>query len=786
MGPMRLCFAARATLFAATLALFACDSESEPIEPACTAGEVVDCYTGTEATFGEGTCRSGTRTCRDDGSGFDECTGEILPQAEDCATPLDESCDGAPNDGCPCEPGSTAACYSGAEATVGHGICVAGEQTCSASGLGFGACTGEVLPAEEDCATPADDDCDGEVNEPDAGCLCEPGEQISCYSGPPNTAGVGTCLGGLATCLPSGVGFGACEGEELPASEDCGTPEDEDCDGISNGPDAGCTCAPGAIVPCYSGPSGTVEVGTCAYGENVCEETGLGFGACEGDVTPTVEDCATPDDEDCDGEANQPSAGCECTPSESEACYPGPPATLGVGQCTAGTRTCNGGGQWAPCTGEVLPSVEDCAIDEDENCDGLVNEGCPCPAETVQTLASENCATDYGETLWRVEIPDWITKMFTLPDGSVVGIMRRYAAAPGYQAITPGAFPSALVGKWDNTGTLIWGREAYGFGTPDANPSFELGPAADGGFAMGMPAGNFAATAFGASPITTLSDGALRVLYSISPDGDALFAVEPPITHQFETNTIPYAVAGLPGGGLVYAISFYGLLIQGYDATGALAWEHSLPAVDSDRIELASAPDGSVIVAFSSNDPVDFGAGPIPENPPANVPDLLVVRFDQDGNQIWGVRPQSGGYIFSMRVHDGVIAIGEENHFVRLSLSDGALLSSQTVPSFLSSRPHGIVGNDALLYGDFYSPGPKDFGLGPLAPYSGSSGTMFAFREGTQPRFARAPLVSHLGSLAGDAPDTLYASFLVQGAFDLDGVPENAAVRTTYLARLAR
>ena len=46
--------------------------------------------------------------------------------------------------------------------------------------------------------------------------------------------------------------------------------------------------------------------------------------------------------------------------------------------------------------------------------------------------------------------------------------------------------------------------------------------------------------------------------------------------------------------------------------------------------------------------------------------------------------------------------------------------------------------------------------------------------------------MSHLGSLAGDAPDTLYASFLVQGAFDLDGVPENAAVRTTYLARLAR
>jgi hypothetical protein len=39
--------------------------------------------------------------------------------------------------------------------------CKAGTQTCDASGLGYGACMGEVLPGVEDCAQPGDEDCSG-------------------------------------------------------------------------------------------------------------------------------------------------------------------------------------------------------------------------------------------------------------------------------------------------------------------------------------------------------------------------------------------------------------------------------------------------------------------------------------------------------------------------------------------------------------------------------------------------------------------------------------------------
>jgi uncharacterized protein (AIM24 family) len=60
-----------------------------------------------------------------------------------------------------CAPGSMAPCYSGPAGTENKGICQAGIRTCSADGVSFGACAGEVLPKPENCATPTDDDCDG-------------------------------------------------------------------------------------------------------------------------------------------------------------------------------------------------------------------------------------------------------------------------------------------------------------------------------------------------------------------------------------------------------------------------------------------------------------------------------------------------------------------------------------------------------------------------------------------------------------------------------------------------
>jgi len=61
--------------------------------------------------------------------------------------------------------------------------------------------------------------------------VCEPGTTTSCYSGTPGTEDIGVCRAGTKTCVPDGTGYDACEGEIVPSTEICTTPEDEACDG---------------------------------------------------------------------------------------------------------------------------------------------------------------------------------------------------------------------------------------------------------------------------------------------------------------------------------------------------------------------------------------------------------------------------------------------------------------------------------------------------------------------------------------------------------------------------
>ena len=134
---------------------------------------------------------------------------------------------------------------------------------------------------------------------------CEPGSVAACYSGPDGTQGIGTCQAGQTTCRDDGSGFGPCEGEVVPADEDCDLPGDENCDGHVNELEAGCSCTPGELIPCYDGPDGTDGVGICHGGQRLCEPGGQSAGACFGQVLPMVEDCAIPGDESCDGNANE-------------------------------------------------------------------------------------------------------------------------------------------------------------------------------------------------------------------------------------------------------------------------------------------------------------------------------------------------------------------------------------------------------------------------------------------------------------------------------------------------
>jgi len=209
------------------------------------------------------------------------------------------------------------------------------------------------------------------------GCQCPAvGQTQKCYVGDPAMAGVGVCTWGTQSCTQQGefTLWAACSGYGVPTPAAC-----DGVDHLCNGmPNASCTCAPGATQSCYTGPPGTIDVGICKGGTQTCENGT--WGPCAGEVTPAPEICSDQLDHDCNGLAGCADPVCQnttacaaqettCTVGTTQPCYTGPPNSVNVGTCKAGTQQCVNG-TWGSCTGEVTPTMEVCSDDLDHDCNG--------------------------------------------------------------------------------------------------------------------------------------------------------------------------------------------------------------------------------------------------------------------------------------------------------------------------------------------------------------------------------------------------------------------------------
>jgi hypothetical protein len=330
------------------------------------------------------------------------CSAETLPPSGESCDGTDNNCDGTIDEG-----------YDiGAVCSVGVGACErSGVSECSADGQGTLCNVSSGPPGEEECNN-LDDDCNGLVDN-------------GLHLGEDCTVGLGACeVHGRIICSENGST--QCDAVARNPSEEICDGIDNDCDGSV---DEAANGSPILSKACYSGPDGSLGIGVCRNGTQLCIN-GI-FGACTGEVTPTDEICNGNDD-DCNGDIdnNIPGVGsacvtrlpgicstgrtlcnaenalvcqpdnlvgavtevcgngrdedcngvtddgalCACAPFAIQNCYDGPLPTNGVGLCHSGTQTCNADGtSLSPCQGAVTPVPEICD-DLDNDCNGSTDE----------------------------------------------------------------------------------------------------------------------------------------------------------------------------------------------------------------------------------------------------------------------------------------------------------------------------------------------------------------------------------------------------------------------------
>ena len=420
--------------------------------------------------------------------------------------------------------------------------------------------------------------------------------------------------------------------------------------GGSGGSGGATVCEPSSTISCYTGPSGTLGVGVCVGGTQTCNAAGTGYGLCEGEVTPTLEQCDTPDDEDCDGSPLNDAAGCICVPDATVDCYSGPGGTKDVGVCKGGAATCSASGKsLGPCTGEVLPQAEDCTTIEDDDCDG-----------SAPTCGIEVWSRGFGDAASQVA-----KGIRVAASGTSVLTGYLYGTTDfGAAVLASSGGSDAFVAKLDAAGATLWARR-FGDGANQDGRAVAID--ASGNVAI---TGLFGGTIdFGGGALTS-AGGSDVFVAKLDAAGEHLWSM------GFGNNSNQYgsAVAFAPGGDVVIAGAYAGSIDFGggtftsaggsdaflavFGSGGVYKWSKSFGNnANQSAAGVVVQPSGNIVVAGSFEGQIDLGSGQLAT---AGLADVFVGSFGAAGNALWSKRFGSAGQQYAFAVAtaaDGKLAL---------------------------------------------------------------------------------------------------------------------------------
>jgi hypothetical protein len=602
------------------------------------------------------------------------------------------------------------------------------EPTATGTGTTEPATTGGPTTTSTTAPTTGDGDHTATETSNTTGGGCVPADVRACYSGvDPETSDHAPCHPGTQKCGPDGV-WGACEGEVVPAPEDCSTDEDEDCDGLGPGQDIDCACRAGAVEAC------TVEgaLGVCAAGQRTCAMDGS-WGVCASIAAPDPGKCALelPDqqDYDCDGYTS-------CGEYDWSVRFGGTDYDFGHGVVVDPV-----GDLWIAGAFSDTMDLGGSVLEAVDGLDAFVARLAPDGGH----LWSHSYGSTRDQSAGRLRIDG---------DGDVIvsGGFNGPIDLGGGEFFVDWDFPSVFLAKFTPAGEHVWSTALTGTVNGSTMTLDSLGaPILTGGFRDGLSHGDQFVLSAGLDDIFLARDspanGSTLLFQSY---GDAKSQHGYDVAVDLEDNLVLTGyfegTVDLGGAPLTVNAQVGDAYLASIDADGQHRWSRAFGGAGFDYgTGLAVAPGGDVLLTGVFETKIDLGGGPLSS---AGDRDLFVARFTGDGEHVWSRRFGDAG-------------------------------TQQYIGVAVDAR------GDVVLYGAFE--GAIDFGGGPLVSAGGNDVFMVkldASGEHVWSRRAGDVADQFPADIAFDADGRVLVIGYFAGSLDFGGGPlSSAGFEDVFIAR---